>query len=489
MKPSSRKRKIPQTKNNEKRAEEEDILPEKMMASKKIDNKGNPSRCCLCGSDAILNKSYTKLNDSVKIEDDFGMTMFEIVTKLFKKEKLDALLIGALTPSACVCGSCRGNIQELFRQQHNLRKLKNTIVDLFIKSGGQGELNGFHKPSIHAENVIHDENLVPMVSIKDEIIINETKEENENSRTNKDRKKSKKRIQQTVGEYNIESLMKKKGNKYLVKWENFPEDQNTWEPRSSIPDHILKFYEADLKTRLGKPSPSEESFEDEEEFVVEKILNKRVGEGGIEYLVKWKNYEDNDENNTWEPIRNLESCSDLIDAMEKELLAMEIEETEQLASSDNMLKNEKDHKPQSKNEKDRKPQSKKKKNIKASTSEEIYIIESLIKKNKNKYLVKWENFPEDQSTWEPKSSIPKFILEFYECDLSRLGQPAPSDTFVDKEESEEEYEVEKILEKRSLKTGEVEYLVKWKGFEDPSDNSWEPINNLDPHLVEEFESL
>ena len=156
-----------------------------------------------------------------------------------------------------------------------------------------------------------------------------------------------------------------------------------------------------MKTRLGKPSPSEESFEDEEEFVVEKILNKRVVEGGVEYLVKWKNYEDNDENNTWEPIRNLESCSDLIDAMEKELLAMEIEETEQLASSDNMLKNEKN----------RKPQSKKKRNIKASTSEEIYIIESLIKKNKNKYLVKWENFPEDQSTWEPKSSIPKFILE------------------------------------------------------------------------------
>ena len=40
--------------------------------------------------------------------------------------------------------------------------------------------------------------------------------------------------------YNIEALMEKKGSKYLVKWENFPEDQNTWEPKSSIPALILK---------------------------------------------------------------------------------------------------------------------------------------------------------------------------------------------------------------------------------------------------------
>ena len=40
--------------------------------------------------------------------------------------------------------------------------------------------------------------------------------------------------------YNIESLVKKKGSKYLVKWENYPSDQNTWEPKTSIPNFILK---------------------------------------------------------------------------------------------------------------------------------------------------------------------------------------------------------------------------------------------------------
>ena len=56
---------------------------------------------------------------------------------------------------------------------------------------------------------------------------------------------------------------------------------------------------------------------------------------------------------------------------------------------------------------------------------DTYIIEALVKKKDDKYLVKWENYPSSQNTWEPKSAIPKFIIKFYEQDLSRLGMPAP----------------------------------------------------------------
>merc|ERR1712193_164427 len=45
--------------------------------------------------------------------------------------------------------------------------------------------------------------------------------------------------------YNVETLLEKKGNKYLVKWEGYSDKDNTWEPASSIPKHILKFYEVD----------------------------------------------------------------------------------------------------------------------------------------------------------------------------------------------------------------------------------------------------
>jgi len=56
----------------------------------------------------------------------------------------------------------------------------------------------------------------------------------------------------------------------------------------------------------------------------------------------------------------------------------------------------------------------------------------------------------------------------------------------DAEGSEEEYSVEKILDKR-LRHGKVEYLIKWEGYPD-SENTWEPQANLDcPEIIQGFE--
>ena len=181
-------------------------------------------------------------------------------------------------------------------------------------------------------------------------------------------------------------------------------------------------------SRLGKPAPSDPKEVPKEEEtnnvrIVEQILDERIKKGKFEYLVKWRGF-NNSKDNTWEPVQNIGQYQNLIDAFEKQLMVNKGNQD----SSDNLEKRDSRKrisvdiptpnqvKPVNKSiDNHTKVEKAKKTKIKDSEKkleeEEVYLIESLLKKKGSKYFVKWENYSDQHNTWEPRSSIPSNIIE------------------------------------------------------------------------------
>jgi chromobox protein 1 len=141
------------------------------------------------------------------------------------------------------------------------------------------------------------------------------------------------------------------------------------------------------------------SSDGEEEYEVEKIVDKRMAKGKPEYYVKWKNWPDSD--NTWEPIANLESSKDLIDEYEEKLKK----------KSGEKRKSEADKKS---DKSAKKTESRPKGFARGLTAEKI--IGATNDPGELYFLIKWKGSDEADlvAAKEANIKIPQVVIKFYE---------------------------------------------------------------------------
>jgi len=159
----------------------------------------------------------------------------------------------------------------------------------------------------------------------------------------------------------------------------------------------------------GSPDAMEE---EEEEYVVEKVVDKRIGKNGkIEYLLKWKGY--GDEDNTWEPKENLD-CEDLIENFEKALNTARKSETKtSSSSSSSKRKSESSSKPSSGSKK--KDDGERPRGFDRGLDPER-IIGATDSSGELMFLIKWKGSDEADLVPSKEANVkcPQTVIKFYE---------------------------------------------------------------------------
>lgn len=185
------------------------------------------------------------------------------------------------------------------------------------------------------------------------------------------------------------------------------------------------------KTKDKDATPGAEAEGEEEEYSVEKVLDRRIRNGRVEYLLKWKGYSNDD--NTWEPEENLD-CPDLISEYEDNRKKKEAAK-----------KDERKRKPGAPD--DKKPNPNKKKHVEEDNKprgfdrglEPERIIGATDSSGELMFLMKWKGTDEADlvPSRQANGRCPQIVIQFYEERLTwHTSSHDEEETLASKETAE-----------------------------------------------------
>ncbi|XP_034730314.1 chromobox protein homolog 3 isoform X1 [Etheostoma cragini] len=178
------------------------------------------------------------------------------------------------------------------------------------------------------------------------------------------------------------------------------------------------------KKQTAKQRKTEETPTVVQEFVVEKIILRRIFNGRVEYFLKWKGFTDAE--NTWEPEDNLD-CPELIEEFLRNTHYSEVNEEEhseqELIPKEEMTEQETEisfmQSQQQSNSEPNDKQSDSPTNLSTYLEPEC-IIGSTDRQGELMFLVKWKNSDDVAllPAREASARCPQVVINFYEQKLT-----------------------------------------------------------------------